>query len=157
MILKSFSIGRNALMISSFKVRLSRCCGGIGCPLAPGEEGILGRRISWAREVVTGTGKKLELGLRKKYFGPERGFPESSGMEEPNRGGQGRTPRRSPVRVNPWGVRGCRPEGEMTDQGGSIREHSMAPVMSSLAAVSQFFQTMRHECPKGQSRKFCVF
>jgi len=49
-------------------------------------------RIPWARGAVTGTGKKLELGLRKKYFGPERDFPGSSGLGEPNGGGQGETP-----------------------------------------------------------------
>ena len=76
-------------MISSFKVRLSRCCGDIRCPLVPGEEGILGRRIPWAGGVVTGAGKKLELGLRKKYFGTERDFPGSSEMGEPKGGGQG--------------------------------------------------------------------
>ncbi len=36
----------------------------------------MGGRITWAGEVVTGTGKRLELGLVKKYFGTERGFPE---------------------------------------------------------------------------------
>jgi hypothetical protein len=29
-------------------------------------------------------GKRLELRLVKKYFGPERGFPEVSGLGEPN-------------------------------------------------------------------------
>lgn len=51
-------------------------------------------RIPWTRGVVTGAGKKLELGLRKKYFGPERDFPGSSEMGEPNEGGQGETPSR---------------------------------------------------------------
>jgi len=79
--------------------------------LVPDEEGILGRRIPWAGGVVTGTGKKLELGLRKKYVGPERDSPGSSGLGEPIGGGQGETPRRSPVRANPRGVRAIRPEG----------------------------------------------
>jgi len=70
-------------MISSFKVRLSRCCGGIGCPLVPGEEGILERRIPWAGDGVTGTGKKLELGLGFSYFGSERDSPGSSARGEP--------------------------------------------------------------------------
>jgi len=83
----------------------------------------LGRRIPWAGEAVTGTGKKLELGLRKKYIGPERDSPARSGVGEPTRGGQGKSPRRVPVRANPGGVRGCRPEGERMDQGGSISEH----------------------------------
>ena len=95
-------------------MRLSRCCGGMRCPFVPGEEGILGRRIPWAGGAVTGTGKKLELGLSFSYFGPERDFPERSGLGEPNGGGQGETPRRGAVRANPRGVRGCRPEGERT-------------------------------------------
>ena len=34
----------------------------------------MGRRIPWAGGAVTGTGKKLELRLRKKYFGGGAGF-----------------------------------------------------------------------------------
>jgi len=71
----------------------------------------LGRRIPWAGGAVTGTGKKLELRLRKKYFGPERGFPGSSGLGEPNGGGQGRTPRRGQEGANPRGVRGSAQRG----------------------------------------------
>jgi len=92
-------------------VRLSRCCGGIGCPLVPGEEGILGRRIPWAGGAVTGTGKKLELRVSFSYFGPERGFPGGSELGEPNGGGQGKTPRRGQEGENPWGVRG---DGELS-------------------------------------------
>jgi len=69
-------------------------CGCIRFPFVPDEEGILGRRIPWAGVSVTGTRKKLELGLRKKYFGLERDFPGSSGLREPNGGGQGKTSRK---------------------------------------------------------------
>jgi len=61
--------------------------------------------IPWARGAVTRAGKKLELGLSFSYVGPERGFPGSSGLGEPNGGGYGETPRRLPVRANPRGVR----------------------------------------------------
>jgi len=63
-------------------------------------------KIPWAWALVTGTGKKLELGLRKKYFGAERDSPERSGLGEPKGGSQGRMLRRLPVRVNPRAVRG---------------------------------------------------
>jgi len=71
--------------------------------LAPGEEGILGRRIPWGGRAVTATGKKLELGLGFSYFGLERAFPGSSGLGEPmgeawgKRPGGGRVARRRGV------------------------------------------------------------
>jgi hypothetical protein len=52
----------------------------------------LGRRIPWARESVTRTGKKLELGLSFSYFGLERYSPGVSGPGESNGGGQGKRP-----------------------------------------------------------------
>jgi len=83
----------------------------------------LERRIPWAGESVTRTGKKLELGLRKKYVGPERGFPGSSGLGEPMGEVRGKRPgggSRERIR----GVsEGCRPEENRTGQGGSISEH----------------------------------
>jgi len=72
----------------------------------------LGRRIPWAGVSVTGTGKKLELGPRKKYFGAERDFPGSSGLGEPNgevrrkRPGGGRVARRGGVSGDDAGRRG---------------------------------------------------
>jgi hypothetical protein len=77
--------------------------------LVPGEEGSLERRIPWAGGVVTGTGKKLELGLRKKYFGPERGFLGVSGPGEPKGGGQGGTAQEGAGEREGGGVRECRP------------------------------------------------
>lgn len=58
-----------------------------------------------AGESVTRTGKKLELRLRKTYFGLERGFPGSSGLGKPNGGGQGETPSRGQEGENPRGAR----------------------------------------------------
>jgi len=77
----------------------------------------LGRRIPWAGVSVTGTGKKLELGLSFSYVGPERGFPGVSGLGEPNGGGQGRTPRRGEEGENPRGVR--------EDGGAQARERGV--------------------------------
>ena len=96
----------------------------------------MGRRIPWTGESVTGTGKKLELGLRKKYFGAERDFPERAGLGEPNGGGQGKTPRRGQGSAKERGVRGTGPAGgKRTGQGDSISEHRMGLVMSSFSAA----------------------
>jgi len=64
----------------------------------------LGRRIPWAGEVVTKTRKKLELGLSFSYVGPERDFPGSSGLGEPNGGGPGGKIQERPC---PSEIEGC--------------------------------------------------
>jgi len=51
-------------MISSFKVRLSRCCGGIGCPFLVervifGEKDTLGRKGGHGDREKAGTGAEL--------------------------------------------------------------------------------------------------
>jgi len=98
-----------------------------------------GKKDTLGRGVGHGAGKKLELRLSFSYFGLERGFPGSSGLGEPNGGGQGRTPRRRAGSAKERGVRGCRPVGNGTGQGGSISEHRMASVMSSLSAWCPIF------------------
>ena len=136
-------------MISSFKVRLSRCCGGIGCPLVPGEAlGILGRRIPWARETVTGTGKKLELGLSFSYVGPERGFPGSSELGEPNGGGQGETPSRAPVRAKEGYVRRgqAHPNPQEEGDGNLLRETTDNLDSCSMHEPAQFCFLRKHHC-----------
>jgi len=82
----------------------------------------LGRRIPWAGDVVTATGKKLELGLRKKYVGPERGFPGSSGLGE-QWGRSGENVQEDPCPSEGEGCPGVGPEVNRTGQGGSISEH----------------------------------
>ena len=55
--------------------------------------------------MVTGTGKKLELGLSFSYVGLEGKGPGSSGLGEPNGGGPGESSRRGQEGVKYRGVR----------------------------------------------------
>jgi len=49
--------------------------------------------------------ENVVTGLSISFFGPEGSFPGSSGLGEPNGGGQGETPRRGQEGENPRGVR----------------------------------------------------
>jgi len=104
MILKSCSIGRNALMIASFKVRLSRCCGGIGCPslverVSFGKKDTLGRGRGHGDREKAGTGAEEKVrwagaGFSWKFgaggaMGEVRGKRPGGSLSERRRGVSG--------------------------------------------------------------------